>query len=306
MSSKDDRAMTKEPDNPRGNDPYDRYWPNNSQNARGQQSGHRWEPYIAGQGPFTRPDATHIKGLGVERVLSHSWDGYTQNLGGWILWCLAYFIGTLAIFSAAIFGAFSLLAAVASDDVKYDASNFEFSFRSDGPASVVVFIVFAAVFLLAALVYMTFLHMAYNSSLRIAEGERLDVGDFFKFRNFGTYLATIAATVAAICVLFLVPVIGFFLTIPLVLIMFFLPFASIDGHSFAKCFSIAWDVLFRNFGLCLLCAIIFGVLNAIGGFVIVGYLITFPMMMVGSAVVYHAATRGYQPIPKPMPYAPRY
>ena len=298
--------MTKDPDIPRGNDPYGRYRPDNSQEARGQQSGHGWEPYIADQGPYTRPDATHIKGLDVGRVLSDSWDGFTQNIGGWILWCLAYFIGAIAIFSAAFLGAVALLAAVAPDDVEYDPFNFEFTFRSDGPASVLVYTVFASVFLLVALIYRTFLHMAYNSSLRIANGERLDVGDFFRFRNFGTYLATIAVTIIAIFALFFVPVIGFFLFIPIVFIVYFLPFAAVDGHSFVKCFSVAWDVLFRNFGLCLLCAIVFGVLNFIGGFVIVGYIVTLPMMMVGSAVVYRSATRGYQPIPKPMPFAPRY
>lgn len=74
--------MTKDPDIPRGNDPYGRFRPDSSQEARGQQSGHGWEPYIADQGPYTRPDATHIKGLDVGRVLSDSWDGFTQNLGG--------------------------------------------------------------------------------------------------------------------------------------------------------------------------------------------------------------------------------
>lgn len=66
-----------------------------------------------------------------------------RTLVGWILWCLAYFIGAIAIFFAAFLGTVALLAAVAPDDVEYDLFNVEFTFRSDGPASVLVYNVFA-------------------------------------------------------------------------------------------------------------------------------------------------------------------
>ena len=272
----------------------------------GQQYVYDSQQFGAMHAPLQSGQTMAVPGLDVGRVISDSWDGFTQNVGGWILWCLAYFIGSFAAMIALIAGAVALIAPLVDDPTyssgtgAYDTEFEPFNGLALGAMGWIA--LFYLVFLALAAVM---LNMVYGASLRIAAGEQLTVGDFFRLRNFGMYMATILLVGLAYGAIFLIPLLGILLIIPAIL-LYFLPFAAVDGHSLGRCFSVAWGVLTKNFGLCALCAIIFAVLNFLGGLVIVGYLITFPMMMVASAVVYHAATRGYQPIPKPMPYAPRY
>ncbi|ANI93929.1 hypothetical protein [Dietzia timorensis] len=280
--------------------------PGFGQQPFGQQYGYDFQQFGAIQAPVQSGQTMAVPGLDVGRVISDAWDGFAQNVGGWILWCIAYFIGCFAAIIALIAGAAAMIAPLV-DDPSYTSGTGSYEtdfdpFNGLAWGAMGWIALFYLVFLVLSAVM---LNMVYGASLRIAAGEQLTIGDFFRLRNFGMYMAVIILVGLAYGAFFIFPLLGFLLIIPAVL-LYFLPYAAVDGHSLGGCFSVAWGVLTKNFGLCVLCAIVFGVLNFIGGMVIVGYLITFPMMMVGSAVVYHAATRGYQPIPKPMPYAPRY
>ena len=276
------------------------------QHPYGQQYGYDSQQFNTLQGPPPGGGAFKIPGLDVGRVISDSWEGFTQNVGGWILWCIAYFVAIMASMFVLIFAGVALFAGLASTSSSYDSYDDDLPFFSSGAGGAGAIFGIGLMYLLMLAFYLAFTHMAYVASLRIANGERLEVGDFFKFRNFGTYFATLIIAGIVGIVLMMIPFVGFILVIPLILVMYFVPYAAIDGYSFTRCFSVAWNVLFKNFGLCLLCAIIFGVLNFVAGLVIVGYIITFPMMMVGSAVVYRSATRGYQPIPNNQPFARGY
>lgn len=264
------------------------------------------QPFNSMPGPAPDGRPFKVPGLDVGRVISDAWDGFTDNIGGWILWCLAYFVAIFVSMFAIIVAGIALYASITTVGRDFDPNNDDLPtiFSSGAGASFLFWM--GSVYLLIILIYFLFTHMAFVSSLRIANGERLDVGDFFKFRNFGTYFATSFLSTLALAAVLLIPVLGYILVIPLMYFFYFVLYAAVDGHSVTRCFSVSWHITTKNAGLCLLCGIIFGVLSAIGGFVLVGYLITLPMTLVGSAVVYRSATRGYQPIPKKVPFVPGY
>lgn len=317
--------------NPGGNNPYDPYGgaygaqpnsphgfgqpgygqqpfggPGYGQPQFGQQYAYNSQGFGAMQ-PHPAPgEAMPIPGLDVGRVISDSWDGFTQNIGGWIVWCLAYIVGLIATMIALIAGSVAIIAPMV-DDPNYTSGSSTYDTEFDpfnGLAWGAIGWI-GLLYLILIVFTIVMMNTIYGASLRIVAGERLTVADFFKLRNFGTYILTMILIGVAYGLIFAIPFVGIILIFPL-MFLYFLPYAAVDGQPIGKCFSIAWGVLFKNFGLCALCAIIFAAFNFIGGLVIVGYFITLPMMMVASAVVYRASTRGYQPIPKPMPYVPGY
>ena len=280
--------------------------PGYGQPQYGQQYGYNSTQFDILQSPPPNGDAHKVPGLDVGRVISDSWDGFTQNAGGWILWCVVYLVALFASMFAVIFIGIALYASITTIGPEFDPNNEDLPTIFGNGAGASFLLWMGLTYLVILLTYFVFTHMAFVSSLRIANGERLDVGDFFKFHNFGKYFLTSLLSTVVLAVVLLIPIAGYFLVFPLTFFFYFILFAAVDGYSVARCFSVSWQITTKNAGLCLLCAIVFGVLNFIGGFVIVGYIVTLPMTMVGSAVVYRSATRGYQPIPKPMPFAPRY
>ncbi|WP_333618263.1 EI24 domain-containing protein [Dietzia sp.] len=254
--------------------------------APGYQQAAYGAPGIPATGAYAGPGSSEVgvaNGLDVGTVLSRAWSGFASNVAGWIVFGIAYVV---AMFVAFIPFMMSFLPAIE------DASNNpngELTTLSAGS----MFGGIALSTVLAVVLMGTLSNMGILAALRSASGERLSVGDFFKLRNFGQFILVVIVWAVIFCVLQFLPLIGPIISLVLMYFFYFAVYAAVDGHSFAKSFSISKDIAIRNAGLCILSAIVFMLISFVGGLVLIGSIITYPLTLIGAAVIYLATTRGY-------------
>ncbi|ANI93927.1 hypothetical protein [Dietzia timorensis] len=254
----------------------------------GQGYGHQGfggQPGYDPNSPQQDRQVVTVQGLDVGQVISFAWQGFANNPAGWIVYGLALVAAMIVAFIP-MGGAMVSMINDASNSASGEISATSTSgFLGASLFSTVLIVVLAG----------TLSNMGYQAALRCADGEKLSVGDFFKLRNFGNYILLLVIFGVVSMLLNLIPILGAIVMLVLAIIVYFAPLAAVDGNSLGSSFRISKDIVSKNLGLCLLCAIVFALLGFIGGIIIIGYIIVAPMQQIGAAFVYRAATSGHAP-----------
>ncbi len=156
---------------------------------------------------------------------------------------------------------------------------------------VVVSCVFLAITVIGILAIPAVLGGYVESMIRMARGEKVGIGDFFKtgFNRFGILLGTTILS-------FLGIVIGFIcLIIPGIYLMirwYFLYQVIVDRDaSVFESFKQSADMVTGQFWIILTLIILIAVIQAIGGTIVVGTIVTIPYTSLLTAHIYLALTR---------------
>ena len=231
-------------------------------------------PPAAGYGYAPAPSGTDIVMDGVK----YGWKKFTENVGPWIIGGLVWLFG-LGIIASILW--FAVFAAA------FGTSNY--TIGADGTVSAVggglgffgFSIFFGVVMLLAVLVQAAFL----NAALHVSAGNALQVGDFFKFPNFGKVFTT-ALLVG------LAEGVGFALCyIPGLIVMFFFSFAIIfaldRGLGAVDSIKASIDLVKNNVGTVLLTLLGVWIVTAIGSAICgIGIIAAYPIAYVLLVYVY--------------------
>jgi uncharacterized membrane protein len=237
-------------------------------------------------------------GFDIGTAFSWAWNKFSKDAGPLIVPTLVY---TLVIGAIAAILYFAVIATVIgttgvdSSSMTYDPSTGTYSGgMSDGGAAffsfsfILVMVVGVLVFMvLGALVQSAYL----NGILKIADGQPVTIGDFFKPRNLGQVL------VAGIIVGVLTSI-GYALCyVPGIIVALFMMFTYlfvVDRNLGAiDAIKASFDTVKNNFGSSILAFLIAAVVMAVGSFVCgIGIIVAFPVAQLFLAYTYRTLTGG--------------
>ncbi|WP_080796514.1 hypothetical protein [Corynebacterium pacaense] len=277
---------------PGSNDPYGQQYPggptggypggfdNGYNGYNGGPYGMSQPGYGAGQFSPDAPQPTLAEAannqIDIGDSFTQAWRGFIATWVPWVLSALLFFAAAVIVSLVVLI---PLLAAALADP---DGS---------GGVSVGIFagvgvIGFIAMLVLAVYAVVWQLN-CWRNALRVVRGESITFGDFFRLNGLGWPIVA-ELVVTALCyvglLLFVVPglIIAFILMF-VVPAMFILRDASI-GNSF----SLSWRVVSTQFGAAVLIFLVTWLLNFVGGLVVIGALVTTPLMYL---MITHALQR---------------
>lgn len=229
-------------------------------------------PPPAGYPPVGPPSSTDVVMDGVK----YGWKKFTENVGPWIIGTLIWWIGYAVVASILYFVVFAALFSNAQVDQYGNLTSISTGLGTFGS------LLFGAVIvLLAVLIEAAFI----NAALVTASGRKLEVGDFFRFPNFGKVFVT------ALLVGLIVGVGYLLCVIPGIVAAFFLAFSlffALDrGLSATDAIKASIDLVKNNVVVVLLLAIAAAILSFLGSLVCgLGVIVTIPVTVVAGAYVY--------------------
>jgi len=228
-------------------------------------------PPAAGYGYAPQPSGTDIVMDGVK----YGWKKFTENVGPWIIGSLIWGFGYVAVVSILYFAVFAAIISTAEVDTYGNLTAV-----SGGLGVIGWLLFFGVVILLGVLVVAAF----YNAALVSSSGRELQVGDFFRFPNFGKVFGT------ALLVGLATGVGTMLCVIPGLIVAFFLAFSvliALDrGLGAVDAIKASIDLVKNNVATVLLLWVAIAVLGAIGGAVFIGSLVTMPISVVAAVYVY--------------------
>jgi uncharacterized membrane protein len=206
----------------------------------------------------------------------YGWKKFTENVGPFIIGGLVWFVGLGILVGIAYAIVLAGVATTAQVDEFGNVTSV-----GGGLGFIGFFLMLGIVMLLSVLVQAAFL----NASLRAAAGARVEIGDFFRFPNFGKVFLTALLVGLATGVGFML----FF--IPGLIVAFFFSFAIIfaldRGLAPVDAIKASIDLVKNNVVTVLLLFLAVYVLNAIGSAVCgIGVLATYPIAYVATVYVY--------------------
>jgi uncharacterized membrane protein len=238
------------------------------------------------------------QGFDIGAGFSWAWNKFSKNAGPLIVPALVYGLVIGAIAAVAYFAIFAAVLGTAgldSSSVTYDPNTGTYSGGfSDGGASVFSF-TFILIMVGAVLVFVVLgalVQSAYlNGVLKIADGQPVAIGDFFKPRNIGQVL--IAGLIVG-----LLTAIGYGLCylpgIIVALFTMFTYFFVIDRNLGAiDAIKASFDTVKNNIGSSILAFLIAGITMAVGGAVCgVGIIVALPVAQLLLAYTYRTLAGG--------------
>lgn len=218
--------------------------------------------------------------LTIGGTLSFAWNAFTRNIGGWLLLTLISLgVALLANLPGMNAQMDAFNAAQSGDPTAFNAS---VNVGADALASVI-----------SVVVGLVIGALAIQAALRIVDGETLPIGEFFKFKNFGSYTVIYLITVIAAIIGGVIIIIGWIALLVAFVLFYFCYYAAVDGVQGVKDpFVRSLDIVKNNAGLCI------GLGATFIGLYIVGFLtcglglfIVTPLNYLAAAYVYrHAPT----------------
>jgi uncharacterized membrane protein len=208
--------------------------------------------------------------------VKYGWKKFTENVAAFLVGGLIWFVAMGILIGIAYAIVIAGVAASAQVDEFGNVTSV-----GGGLGFVGFFLMLGIVMLLSVLVQAAFL----NASLRAAAGARVEIGDFFRFPNFGKVFLTALLVGLATGVGFML----FF--IPGLIVAFFFSFAIIfaldRGLAPVDAIKASIDLVKNNVVTVLLLFLAVYVLNAIGSAVCgIGVLATYPIAYVATVYVY--------------------
>lgn len=277
-----------DPNNPSG----DQY----SDDPRGDRHAQYWQPYDqsgypgfepnqggyayqgAGQvGGITSPVPPHVPQPSLAEVefrqfdigdtFSQAWKAFAASWVPWVMSAVLFYAVTfiaIILIWIPLMGAFFMSA---------NGENSRLAAGAFGVSGLVVFLVTIAVGVYGIVWSLN----CWRNALRVIRGETIELKDFFKLQG-------LAKPLVVYLVVGLITIIGFIaFYLPGIAAVFILMFAvpatfHLRDVSVAQAIRTSWQIISRNFGSVLLLFLIVWALNLLGGLVVIGVLVTTPLM----------------------------
>lgn len=263
-----------DPYNSGSNDPFGQQYPGGG--YQGEQS----QSYGGAQLPLGAPQPTASQvannPIDVGESFTQAWRGFIASWVPWVVSAVLFFVAAFVVFLIV----FVPLVATAAADPNGTSDLSLAIFTGTG------IIGFIALLVLAVYAVVWQLN-CWRNALRVVRGDTITLGDFFKLNGLGWPIIA-ELVVLAICYigLFLFVVPGIILAFILVFVvpaMFILQDASIS-----TAFSLSWKIVSTQFGATILLFLVTILLSFVGSIVVVGVLVTTPLMHL---LVTHALQR---------------
>lgn len=207
----------------------------------------------AGSGPFD-----------IAQSLTYSWKAFVASWAPWVLSSLIFFgvlLLLIVMMMIYVFGMVSAMDAGAGNAFGFSVGMALFSIVS------IIVVIYGVVWMLNS----------YRNALRVVRGETITLGDFFRFQGLGTpFLVYVLFSLIVFIgfVFFFIP--GF---VAAVILLFAVPaIFHIRECGVGDAFSVSWRVFRGNIGPVILLFLVAGLLNSLGGLVMIGALVTSPLM----------------------------
>ncbi len=200
----------------------------------------------------------------IGQSFTYSWKAFAASWAPWVLSSLMFFGVLLLLILMVMIYVFGVVATIETGA----SYNFEFS---------VGMLLFSMLFIITVVYGVVWMLNNYRNALKVVRGETITLGDFFRLRGLGTPFL--------VYVLFsLIMFIGFiFFYIPgfvaAVILLFAVPATfHIRDCGVGEAFATTWRVFRGNIGPVILLFLVAGLLNALGGMVMIGAVVTAPLV----------------------------